>query len=80
MSHKKSRKKVMRWPFQILAILIAIKLFFHCWRFVFDRTNINISPFFDKRTKCYGPFLWIGFNCLTTLKKLRRDNLLLTNH
>ena len=32
--------------------------------------------FFFKKNKLYGPFLWIGFNCLKATEPLRGDRLL----
>ena len=34
--------------------------------------------FFKKNTLLYGPFLWMGFNCLKATEPLRGDSLLFT--
>ena len=40
--------------------------------------NIVLSWALTDKEKLYGPFLWMGSNCLKALEPLRRDSLLLT--
>ena len=41
--------------------------------------NELILKLIDGLLKLYGPFLWMGFNCLKTTKPIRGDSLLFTN-
>ena len=55
----------------------------HCLAFLYG-SKIPHPPILlwfnrSKKKKPYGPFLWMGFNCLKATEPLQGDSLLFTN-
>ena len=52
-----------------------MKKYINCFRFIAMHQKISTIK---KKKKLYGPFLWMGFNCLKAVESLRGSSLLFT--
>ena len=69
------------WRHNILYISFPVKYFLFDSSQVKRSLTCSIKSVVKKKKKIYGPFLWMGFNCLkATDESPRGDSLLFTTH